>query len=148
MKKWMALLMSVLALGLVAAGCGDDDDDDENGNGAATTEQPAPADTGAAEETAPAGGEELTLTASESEISWEPNELSAPAGEVTITLTNPSPQIPHNVALEGGGANEQGETVTGGDTSTVTAELEPGEYTYFCSVGDHRQTMEGTLTVE
>lgn len=144
----MALAMSALALGIVGIGCGDGDDD-EGGDGAATTEQPAPADTGAEDTGAAAGGEELELTASESEISWEPGELTAPAGEVTITLTNPSPQIPHNVALEGNGVSEQGETVTGGATSTVTAELEPGEYTYYCAVGDHRgQGMEGTLTVE
>lgn len=144
MKKWMALLMSVLALGLVAAGCGDDDDDDDGG-AAETTEQPAPADTGPAD-TAPAGGE-LELTASETEISWEPNELSAAAGAVTITLNNPSPQIPHNVTIEG--VDEGASETVMNDTTSVTTELEAGEYTYFCSVGDHRQQgMEGTLTVE
>ena len=39
MKRWLALLLACLALGLVVAGCGDDDDDD--GGDAQTTEQPA-----------------------------------------------------------------------------------------------------------
>ncbi len=151
MKKWMALLMSVLALGLVAAGCGGDDDED--GDGAATSEQTAPEDTGPADtgtETEAAGGGELELTAPENQITWEPKELRAPAGEVTITLTNRSADIPHNVAIEGPGGDPiaQGPVVTDA-TSTTRAELDPGEYTYFCAVGNHRQQgMDGTLTVE
>ena len=146
MKRWMALLMSVLALGLVAAGCGDDDDDDGDG-GAATTEQTAPADTGAADTgTQAEAAEDLTVTADQAAISWEPTELSAPAGSVTLTLDNPA-EIPHNITLEGvdNGATE---TVQN-DTTSVTVDLEAGDYTYFCSVGNHRQQgMEGTLTVE
>ena len=30
----------------------------------------------------------------------------------------------------------------------MTAELEAGEYEYYCPVGSHRQSMSGTLTVE
>jgi plastocyanin len=145
MKKGMALLMSVLALGLVAMGCGGDDDEEEAEAPAPTT-QPAPPETETAEETAPPAAEELNLTADETEIAWDKDELTAPAGEVTIALDNPS-QIPHNVTIEGVGDGAS-ETVTN-DTTEVTVELEAGEYTYFCSVGDHRQQgMEGTLTVE
>jgi plastocyanin len=44
-----------------------------------------------------------------------------------------------------GGATE---TITESEAS-VTVSLEPGEYTFFCSVGQHRANgMEGTLTVE
>ena len=42
MKRWLALLIACLALGLVAVGCGDDDDDDSGGGSShETTEQPA-----------------------------------------------------------------------------------------------------------
>jgi uncharacterized cupredoxin-like copper-binding protein len=38
--------------------------------------------------------------------------------------------------------------VSNGGTSTVTADLEPGTYTFLCTVDSHAdQGMEGTLTV-
>lgn len=63
-------------------------------------------------------------------------------------MANPA-TVPHNVAIEGSGVDEEGEIVGEGETSTVEADLEPGEYTFYCSVPGHRQSgMEGTLTVE
>ena len=55
MKRWLALLLACLALGLVVAGCGDDDDDDGGGGDAQTTEQPAE-DSGGAMTRLPAAG--------------------------------------------------------------------------------------------
>lgn len=146
--RWLALGMSVVALGLVA-GCGDDDED-EGGDGAATTEQPAPADTGpadTAEETAPAGGEELSLSSpADGSLEFDKTELTAPAGEVTIDFDNMSSSVPHNVTIEE--TDDATETVTG-ETTSLATELEAGEYTFFCSVAGHREAgMEGTLTVE
>jgi plastocyanin len=41
-----------------------------------------------------------------------------------------------------------GEVVEKGGVSTVTADLEPGEYEYYCPVGNHEaEGMTGTLTV-
>jgi mono/diheme cytochrome c family protein len=74
-------------------------------------------------------------------------DAEAPAGPLTINSVNES-STPHNIALEGGGVNEEGEVVQGGGTSTVEADLDAGEYTFFCSVPGHREGgMEGTLTV-
>lgn len=75
--------------------------------------------------------------------------LEAEAGEVTIDYTNPSP-VPHNVAIEDGSETvAQGETVTDGASGPATAELEAGDYVYYCSIPSHREAgMEGTLTVE
>jgi len=75
--------------------------------------------------------------------------LEAEAGEVTIDYVNPSP-VPHNVAIEDGSETvAQGETVTGGAAGPATADLEPGEYAYYCSIPSHREAgMEGTLTVK
>jgi plastocyanin len=127
---------------LLAAGCGDDED--EGGGGGAES-------TPAATEEASGGGggsEALTLTADPGgSISWDPGELSAPAGSVTITLVNES-DTPHAVEVEGNGVEEESETITGGETD-LTVDLEAGEYVFYCPVGQHRQNgMEGTLTVE
>jgi mono/diheme cytochrome c family protein len=75
-------------------------------------------------------------------------DAEAPAGPLTINSVNES-STPHNIALEGGGVNEEGEVVQGGGTSTVEADVDAGEYTFYCSVPGHREGgMEGTLTVK
>jgi plastocyanin len=150
------LALALAAAVLVAAGCGDDDDD---GGGEQTpaatepaeTEEPTEAPTEEAEDDGGGdggGGEPLTLTADAGgAISWEPNDLTAPAGEVSIELVNES-SVPHAIEVEGDDVEEESETVTGGNT-TLTVELEPGEYELYCPVGNHRdQGMDGTLTVE
>jgi plastocyanin len=81
-------------------------------------------------------------------LAYEFGSAEAPAGPLTINSVNES-SIPHNIALEGSGVNEEGEVVQDGGTSTVEAEVRPGEYTFYCSVPGHREGgMEGTLTVE
>jgi plastocyanin len=149
MRRIMWFLTIALAAGvLAAAGCGGDDD--EEGGGAATeqtpeaTEEPTPEAT----EEAGGGGETLTLTADPGgAISWEPAELNASAGTVTIELVNDS-STPHAVEVEGQGVEEESETITGG-TTELSVDLEPGEYVFYCPVGQHRQNgMEGQLLVE
>jgi plastocyanin len=138
MRRITNLLVLLLTAGvLLAAGCGDDEDEG-GGGGAATPE---------ATEEAAGGGEALTLTADPGgAISWDKSELTAKAGTVTIKLVNDS-TVPHAVEIEGNGVEEESETVTESDTE-VSAELEAGEYEYYCPVGSHRQSMSGTLTVE
>ena len=92
----------------------------------------------------------LALTSpEEGDLVFEPEELEAEAGEITIDYTNPS-EVPHNVAIEDGEETvAQGATVTGGESGPASADLEPGEYVYYCSVPSHREAgMEGTLTVK
>jgi plastocyanin len=81
------------------------------------------------------------------ELRFDKRRSEARAGQVTITMTNPS-SVSHNVSIEGDEVHEEGETVGQGGSSTVRAELRPGEYDFYCSVPGHRQGgMEGTLTV-
>ena len=80
-------------------------------------------------------------------LRFDVSELTAAAGTVTISMANPS-SLPHNVAIKGNGVDAKGEIVSSGGTSTVSADLAPGTYTFYCSVPGHEQGgMTGTLTV-
>jgi uncharacterized cupredoxin-like copper-binding protein len=97
----------------------------------------------------PAAGGETTLEnpADPSQLRFSEPTLEAPAGTITLVMENPS-QLEHNIAVRGGGVDEQGEIVGQGGESTVTADLEAGEYEFYCSVPGHEQAgMKGTLTV-
>ena len=75
-------------------------------------------------------------------------DATAPAGALTIRSPNESP-TEHNIALEGGGVNEEGDVIGQGEVSEIEVDVEAGEYTFFCSVPGHREAgMEGPLTVE
>ena len=146
MRRITWILTLLLAAGaLLAAGCGDDEDEG-GGGGAAST--PEATEDSSSSSSGGGGGEALTLTADPGgQISWEPGELSAPAGNVTIKLVNES-DVPHAVEVEGNGVEEESETITASETE-LSVDLEAGEYTFYCPVGQHRQNgMEGTLTVE
>ena len=83
----------------------------------------------------------------EGALAYDQDALQAPAGQVTIELTNDAP-IPHDISVEGNGVRESSPTVIGSSTS-LELELERGRYTFYCSVANHREGgMEGTLTVE
>lgn len=79
-------------------------------------------------------------------LAFEPSELSAPAGEVTVELTS-EPGVRHTFVIEEL-ADREIVAVAPGETASGTVELEPGTYTFYCSVPGHREAgMEGTLTV-
>ena len=67
---------------------------------------------------------------------------------MTIEYDNPSP-VDHSVAIEAGSETlAESEIVTQRHYS-ATADLEPGEFVFYCTVPGHRESgMEGTLTVE
>jgi plastocyanin len=138
LKTSTAVLVAGVAL--VAAGCGGDDDEGAGTGTAATTQAPATAASGGS-------GGALRLTSPESgALEYDRDSLEAGAGSVRIDYRNPSP-VPHNVSVKGDGLDAQGEVVQNG-TSTVTADLQPGTYTFYCSVPGHEAAgMKGTLTV-
>jgi plastocyanin len=74
-------------------------------------------------------------------------DAEAPPGPLTVTSPNES-SVDHNIAVEGNGVNEVGPVVANGGVSEIEVDLDPGEYTFYCSVEGHRAGgMEGTLTV-
>ena len=84
-----------------------------------------------------AGGSTLSLVDNE----FVPSDLAVASGD-SVEVTNDG-QAPHTVTIEGEGIDEELES---GTSTTVTFDLEPGEYVMFCEF--HRDAgMEGTLTV-
>jgi plastocyanin len=85
-----------------------------------------------------------SLTASGTALKFNKSTINARAGSVTLRLSNRS-SLPHNVGIKGKGV---GRTVSRGGTSTVTARLRRGTYTFYCGVGSHeRAGMRGRLVV-
>ena len=138
MKKF-ALLLSLLArasFGLVA--CGGDDEEDSSTSATTALEDEGP-DPAAVSIAADADGA----------LAYEQTEVTAPAGDVTIEFDNPAP-LGHDVVVEDADENELARTeVISEDSATATGTFETGDYTFYCSVSNHRDAgMEGTLTIE
>ena len=80
-------------------------------------------------------------------LKFNKSVLATKSGGVTIKMSNPAP-LAHGIAVDGNGIDKVGQTVDKGGTSTVSVDLKPGKYEFFCPVPGHRQGgMKGTLTV-
>jgi plastocyanin len=145
MTKLLALIAALALAAFGLAACGGDDDDDETTAAPTETEATTPAGGGGG-----GGGGTISFEADPGgELAYTETEVTGPAGNDTIELVNDS-SVPHDVTIEDSGGSQlaQTETVTGESTST-TATLDPGSYTFYCSVNGHREAgMEGTLTIE
>ena len=115
-----------------------------------TAQEQVPADQrteAAGESGADAGGAGGDATWVAVDIDFASAPESVPAGDVEVTLVNDGRAL-HDVTFEELG-DETVVSVPGGETATGTVTLEPGTYTYYCSVPGHRAAgMEGQLTVE
>jgi len=146
-RRWSGLVPALLLVTLSLAACGGGNGDNAATSGGATAAQTTESEAGGS-----AGGASATLveTAQESGgLSFSRSDLTARAGSVTVTLDNPSANsLPHAIEIEGNGVEEETETIQPGGRASVTVDLRPGRYEFYCPVGNHRQQgMEGTLTV-
>jgi uncharacterized cupredoxin-like copper-binding protein len=145
MQKTLLAAVVPLAAGLLVAGCGSSDN-----NSSSATTAPKPASTPKPKSAAAAGGASTNLKLSadpSGALKFDKKQLAAKSGAVTITMNNPS-SLPHGIAVEGNGVDKDGQTVNKGGTSTVSVDLKPGKYEFYCPVDSHKQAgMEGTLTV-
>ena len=101
---------------------------------------PVPADAGR-------GSLKLAAEADE-QLKFNTTSLRAERGRVTLAFANPS-SLPHNVTIASNSGAVLGATPTFRDgTRTLTLNLKPGIYRFYCSVPGHRQAgMQGTLRV-
>lgn len=141
-KRLLVALATLMLAAFALSACGDDDDD---GDTAATSETAATTETSGA---AGAGGTIAISADPSGALAFEQTEVDAEAGTNTIEFTNDS-STPHDVVVEDD-SGEVGRTdVIQGDTDTAEVDLEPGSYTFYCSVPGHREAgMEGTINVK
>jgi len=138
-KKKLSIALAITAIvpfGLVA--CGDDDDEASSGG---SEEAETSSSSG--------GGSAVAISAvPDGSFAYEQDSAEAEAGSVTIEFENPA-TLGHDVQIEGESGDLGGTDVISEDSTTADVELEPGEYTFYCSVAGHREGgMEGELTVE
>lgn len=142
MKKVATLLALVLAAAALVA-CGDDE-------GTTTTETTTESAESAAGGAGGGGAATVSFEADPGgDLAYTSDSATAKSGQVTIELENPQ-ALSHDVAIEGPEGEEIGKTeIVSESSASTTVELEPGEYTFYCTVPGHREAgMEGTLTVE
>ncbi len=148
-KTAVALVLVLAALGLAA--CGGDDDSSDTGTTTETTAESGANGGGSEAEGKSAGSAGAIAFEADPAggLAYTSDKATAKAGKVTIDFTNPQP-LQHDVAIE----DKSGETIAKTDviaegSDSTTAELETGEYTFYCTVPGHREGgMEGTLTVK
>ena len=143
MKKASVLLAAIALSVFGLAACGDDDDDGDT-TAAETTEATTDTTAGGG------GGGTIDITAAaDGSLAYDQTSVDAPAGSVTLNFDNPAP-VGHDVEVETADGEEVGATdVITQSTTSTTLDLQPGTYTFFCSVDGHRAAgMEGTLTVK
>jgi mono/diheme cytochrome c family protein len=99
--------------------------------------------------TASAKGGKLAIpTDPTGQLAYLVGAANAPAGKLEIDSQNKS-STPHNIALQGQGLNEKGPVIQGGKVSTISVDVKPGKYTFYCSVPGHEEAgMKGNLTVK
>jgi plastocyanin len=96
-------------------------------------------------------GGKLALEANpRGQLAYTTDKASATPGPVTVSMANVS-GVSHNVAIQPGTSGPVlGATpIQAKGTASITVNLKPGTYTFFCQVPGHRQAgMQGTLTVK
>lgn len=142
-RSSFAVVVSLVAVGGLFAGCGGGDDADEPAAPAGSEAHTGSGDHGGSSDTT-TGARKIAVEGNS--FSFDPEEITVTAGEaVAIALT--SKDIQHDFTIDDLDAHV---VAKAGDTAIRGFRADkPGRYTFYCAVSGHRQAgMEGTLVVE
>jgi uncharacterized cupredoxin-like copper-binding protein len=138
-RRFAALFAIGAAIAVPVVGCGGSSDDDDTSNAA------TPATTTGGGAAGAGGAVDLTAT----DFKFDPSEPTVKAGDVTFSLKNDG-QVEHSLEIEdvnGGDVEIEGD-VAPGSSGTLTANLKPGTYEFYCPVDSHKEMgMTGEITV-
>jgi uncharacterized cupredoxin-like copper-binding protein len=142
-RRFAALFVIAAAIAVPVAGCGGGDDDNSTSadTGGAT---PATTTGGAG------GGAGQTVDMTAADFKFDPSDTTVKSGNVTFNLKNQG-QAPHSLEIED--VNGQDQEIEGdvapGQSGTLTVNLPPGKYEFYCPVANHKDMgMEGDVTVK
>jgi uncharacterized cupredoxin-like copper-binding protein len=102
-----------------------------------------------AQTTAPAQTGPTVQTVQVSEAEWKIQlpDTTLKTGKYTFEVKNDG-KVPHNLAVQGAGVQESTSDLAPGKSESLTVELKPGTYDFFCSVPGHKQLgMDQKVTV-
>jgi plastocyanin len=127
MRRAVSILVALLTVGLVLAGCGS-----SSGGSSASTAPAAPA---------ASAGSVASATITINNFAFSPSTLTVSPG-AKVTVKN-SDSATHTLTA----SDKTFDTgaIDTGATKTFTAPTKPGTYTYICTI---HQFMQGTLTVQ
>ena len=100
---------------------------------------------GASSEGEAAAGKKVAVVEIEYKIDL-PKTTFAP-GSYSFEVANHG-KIPHNLVVAGPGGTERTQDISAGQSATLTVELKPGSYDFYCSIPGHKQQgMDQKVTV-
>ena len=137
-----ALLALGAAFAVPIAGCGGS----SNNSTTAASNASTTGTTGAAA----AGGAGGTVSLTASEYKFSPSDPTVKSGQVTFSEKNAGTII-HSLEIENvnGQDKELEGGVAAGQTGTLTVNLKPGKYEFYCPIDNHKQMgMTGEITVK
>jgi uncharacterized cupredoxin-like copper-binding protein len=149
---WRVASIALVVGALAVAGCGGSKSTSSSAlsSPTATTTTTSSSTAGSESQSSGGAGGALSLSAnSEGQLAYSTTSLSAKAGKVTIAFSNSAP-LAHNLTVQSPSGSVIAATPTfQGGSKTLSLNLKPGTYKFYCTVPGHRQAgMEGTLTVQ
>ena len=139
------------AAALLLTGCGSSEDTEGDAASSASSAPSSSAEAPSSSSEAPAespaeDGGTITVTGVDFDFELDSTELTA--GDYEFEFVNDG-GASHDLRVELDGEDvAMSEVIAPGDTTTFEVTLEPGEYVFYCSVGNHRgMGMEVPVTV-
>lgn len=81
------------------------------------------------------------------DFSYSLDNSQMEAGTITFVVKNDG-SMPHDFAIRGNGVEQKTRLIGPGESDMLTVDLEPGTYTYVCTIPGHKQLgMSGAFTV-
>ena len=148
-RRFAALLAVGALVAVPLIGCGGSSND--NSSNAATTGASTAAAAGGGTSASGAGG---TVDLSATDYKFNPSDPTVKAGQVTFNEKNDG-QTTHSLEIEdvtpGHDQRLNGDNgeVAPGQSGTLTVNLKPGKYEFYCPIPGHKQLgMQGEITVK